>query len=155
MLLLLRSFLMGMQSCLPRARRGPSRLHALSVCGHAWEEWMLCTWFLLSIWPLQKVLKLACANSMVLKVSSKQLILWWFCELLLWDSFLRHSCVRADPHLCKGLCEQQAITFLMEVQTKKCSAFMLLCNISFIPQRHFLAGKNKTLQANAYSCQHP
>lgn len=71
--------------------------------GHAWEEQTPCTGFLLSPWPLQGALKPACAN---------------FCFE---TPFFCRRCARADSHLRRGLCEQQARTFLMEVpaDTKK------------------------------------
>lgn len=65
--------------------------------------------------------------------------------------------VWGQTHLCRGFCKQQALTVLMKVPTdrKERFAFMLLCNLCFIPQRRLHADKNKTLNANVCFCQHP
>lgn len=80
------------------------------------------------------------------------------CQLLLWDSFVL-------PQWCEG-----RLSFTQKPlwaagpsfyngstcrQKKRSSAFMLLCNRGFIPQRPSPADKNKTLHANGYFCHHP
>lgn len=80
------------------------------------------------------------------------------CQLLLWDSFVL-------PQWCEG-----RLSFTQKPlwaagpsfyngstcrQKKRSSAFMLLCNLGFIPQRPSPADKNKTLHANGYFCHHP
>lgn len=129
--------IMGIVVRLPRAK-----VSTPCVCGggHAWEEPGPCICLLLSTRPLWGTLTPVCAN---------------FCFE---TPLFCHSGARADSHLHRNLCEQQALAFITEVpadKKKRSSAFILLCNRGFIPQRPSPADKNKTLHANGYFCHHP
>lgn len=79
-------------------------------------------------------------------------------QLLLWDSFLLPQwCKGRPPFTQKPLWAASPNCYNGSAcrQEKRSSAFMLLCNLSFIPQRPSPADKNKTLHANGYFCHHP
>lgn len=73
------------------------RTRALHIC------------LLLSTWPLRGTLALLCAN---------------FCFE---TPFFCRSGARADLHLHRNLCEQQVLTFIMEVPADKKKGVLLLC----------------------------
>lgn len=79
------------------------------------------------------------------------------CHLLLWDSFLLLQWCEGRPSFTQKPLRAAGPNFYNGStcrQGKRSFAFMLLCNLGFIPQRPSPAKKNKTLHANGYFCHH-
>lgn len=127
-----------MQLWLPRAAHGLIRLLMQSVCGHAQGTNIPHVSFAICM-AFARSFKINMLNSALRLLSSA-------------------TAVGRQALICTeaSASSRHELFKWKYLQTKKeRSAFMLLCNLGFIPQRHLHTGKNKTLNANVYFCPHP